>query len=172
MRYHSSREVTVRDVMTTDMEELRKEMAVMKEELGGVKKELQEIKGSLDVLAERSSAQNDRMADGVRIMKKIAEWLEEKFFQTQQKLPPGHSKVVKQPGQGSSSLQKLPPPSKPLVAPHASPALASVSVKKPLFKTPMIAEEEAPASPAKKKLRLNRSNVPSRSGSQGGQTQN
>ena len=160
------------EVATVDVEELRKKMVVMREEIGGVKKVLREIKGSLDVLAERSSAQNDRMADAVKIMKKMAKWLEEKFPQTQQKLPSGPSKVIRQPGQGSSSQQQLPPQSKPLVAPHTSPAFASVSVRKPLSKTHVISEEKAPASPAKKKLKVNRPNVPPRSGSQGSQTQN
>ena len=160
------------EVATVDVEELRKKMVVMREEIGGVKKVLREIKGSLDVLAERSSAQNDRMADAVKIMKKMAKWLEEKFPQTQQKLPSGSSKTVRQLGQGSSSEQQLPPPSKPLVALHASPALASVFVRKPLTKTPMITEEEAPASLAKKKLNVKRPIVPPRSGSQGSQTQN
>ena len=95
--------------MTVDVAELRKEMAMMREEIGGVKKELQEIKGSLDALAEWSSAQNDRMTDAVKIMKRMAEWLGEVFPQTQQKLPSGPSKMVRQPGLGSSSQQRLPP---------------------------------------------------------------
>ena len=66
-----------------DVAEQRKEMAVMIEEMGGVKKQLQEIKGSLDALAEWSSAQNDRMTDAVKIMKRMEEWLGEVLPQTQ-----------------------------------------------------------------------------------------
>ena len=130
--------------------------------------ELQAIKESTDVLANRSSTQNERMTDAVTLMKKMAEWLEQKFSQTQQRLPPGPGNAARQPGQGSSSLQQLPPPSKPLVAPLASPPLASVSVKKPLSKQPMVDV----GSPAKKSVKLNRPNVPSKSGSRKGQTQN
>ena len=114
--------------MNADVEELRKEMDVMREELGGVRKELQGIKGSLNVLAERSSAQNERMTDAVKLMKRMAEWLEEKLSQTQQRQPLRPGTAVKHPGQGSSSLQQLPSASKPLVA-------SSVSAKKPLYKT-------------------------------------
>ena len=105
------------------------------------------------------------MTDAVKLMKRMAEWLEEKLFQTQQRLPLRLGTAVKQPGKGSSSLQQLPPASKHLVAP-------SVPAKKPLSKTSVITEEEGAASPAKKKQKLNRPNVPSKSGSQGGQTQN
>ena len=104
-------------------------------------------------------------------MKKMAEWLEEKFSQTQQRLPPRPGNAARQPGQGNSSLQHPPPPSKPLVAPPASSSLACVFVKKPLSKQPMVDEGES-ALPAKKKVKLNRPNVPPKSGSRGGQTQN
>ena len=146
-------------------------MAAVWEELGGVRLEIQAIKGSIDVLAERSSAQNDRMADAVRLMKKMAEWLEEKFSQTQQRLPPGFGSAARQPGQGNSSLQRPPPTSKSVVAMSASKSLAPVSVKKHISKQPVI-EEEEPESPVKKKVKTNRPSVPPRSGSRGGQTQN
>ena len=93
-------------VVSADVEELRKEMAVMREELGGARMELQAIKGSIDILAERSSAQNERMFDAVKLMKRMAEWLEGNFSQTQQRLPPGPGNAARQPGQVSSSLQR------------------------------------------------------------------
>ena len=93
-------------VVSADVENLRKEMAVIREELGGARLELQAIKGSIDILAERSSAQNERMSDAVRLMQRMAEWLEGNFSQTQQRLPPGPGNAARQPGHGSSSLYR------------------------------------------------------------------
>ena len=160
------------EVVSADVGELRMEIVVMREELGGARMELQAIKESIDVLANRSSAKNERMTDAVKLMKRMVKWLKEKLSQTQQRQPLIPGTAVKQPGQGSPSLQQLPPPSKPLVFPLTSPSLASVSVKKPMSKTPVIAEQEVPASPTKKKVKLNRPNVPSKSCSRWGQTQN
>ena len=72
----------VEDVVTVDVAELRKEMAEVREEIEGVKKALQEMKGSLDTLAGRSSAQNERMTDAVKLMKRMTEWLGEVLPQT------------------------------------------------------------------------------------------
>ena len=71
------------EVVSADVEELRKEVAAMREELGGARMELQAIKESIDVLANRSLAQNERMTDAVKLMKKMTEWLEHKFSQNQ-----------------------------------------------------------------------------------------
>ena len=90
-----------------DNEELRKE--VME-----VLMEIQALKGSIDVMAERSSAQNDRMSNAVRLMKKMAKWLEKKFSLTQKKISPGPSNLTTQPGQGSSSVQKPTSVSRPV----------------------------------------------------------
>ena len=157
------------EVASTDVEELRKEVTAMREELGGARVELRAIKKSIDVLANRSSAQNEMMTDAVKSMKRIVEWLEETLSQTQQRQPLRPGTAVRQ---GSSSHQQLPLQSKPLVAPLTSSSLAFVSAKKPMSKTPVIAEEEVPVSPAKKKVKLNRPNVPPKSSSRGGQTQN
>ena len=107
---------------------------------------LQEIKGSLNTLAGRSTAQNERMTEAVKLMQKMAVWLGEVFPQLKEK---------RQPSPGSSSQQQLPPPSKPSVASHVFPALTSVPVKKPLSRHLVITEEEAPASPTKKKVKVN-----------------
>ena len=91
------------------MEELRKEVVAIREELGGARGELRAIKESMDVLANRSSAQNERTTDAVNLMKKMAEWLGETLSQTQQRQPLRPGTAVRQPGQGSSSHQQLPP---------------------------------------------------------------
>ena len=91
----------VEDVVNADVAELRKEMAVVRGSIGEVKEVLQEIKGSLNTLAGRSTAQNERMTEAVKLMQKMAVWLGEVFPQLKEK---------RQPGPGSSSQQQLPPP--------------------------------------------------------------
>lgn len=49
--------------------------------------------------------------------------------------------------------------------------VATMSVKNPMSKQAEI-EEEEPVLPVKKKVKMNRPNVPPKSGSHGGQTQN
>ena len=86
----------VEDVVNADVAELRKEMAVVRENIDEVKEVLQEIKGSLNTLAGRSTAQNERMTEAVKLMQKMAVWLGEVFPQLNEK---------RQPGPGSSSQQ-------------------------------------------------------------------
>ena len=102
------------------------------------------------------------MTEAVKIMKRMAEWLEKKFPQTQKKLPLGPGNLTIHPGQGSSSVQKPASVSKPV---------APLSVKKPITKQVNV-EEEGLASPARKKVKTNCPNVPPWSGSRGCQTQN
>ena len=116
-------------MVNVDVTELRKEVAEVRGDIGEVKKVLQDIKGSLNTLAGRSSAQNERMTEAVKLMQRMAVWLGEMF---------PHIKEKQQPGPGSSSQQQPPPPSKPSVTPLVSPALASVSVRKPCRDPPLI----------------------------------
>ena len=95
---------------------------------------------------------------------------------TQQKVLPGSGSEVKQPGQGSSSLQQPPHQLKQVVTPSASkPVLIPSKSKSLMLKKPVSdqqeKEEEEPELPAKKKVEMTRPGIPPQSGSRGSQTQ-
>lgn len=85
-------------VDSVDYEEMKKEMGEMRRELGGVREKINALRGSITDLVGKSSVQSDRMADAVKIMMRLADWLDTKFSQTQKKLPPGPIGVITQPG--------------------------------------------------------------------------
>ena len=145
-----------------DKEDLMREMKEIRQDIGEVRMEIQELKGSITGLKEYVAKQNERITEAVQIMMRLADWLNTKFPQTLQKLPPRPSSVTKPPGQGSSSLRRPPSVPKPV---------ATLSVRKHVTKQAVI-EEEEPASLVRKKVKTNRPNVPPKSGSRGGQTQN
>ena len=152
-----------------DVQEVRKEMQVMRKEmvkdLGGMRKELsgnrEEVKtlrGNIADLAVKSSKQNERIAEAVELMMKMSKWVEKTLSLTQQNVLPGSSSEVKQPGQGSSSIQRLPHPLKPVVTSASKPVLTpstskSLMIKKPVSKQ-QEKEEEEPELPAKKKVKM------------------
>ena len=91
----------------------------------------------------KSSEQNERIAEAVELMMKMSKWVEKTLSLTQQKVLPGSSSEVKQPGQGSSSIQRPPPSLKPVVTPSASKPVSTPSTSESLLmKKPVSKHQE------------------------------
>ena len=168
--------------MKKEMQVMRKEMVRefggIRKELSGNREEVKTLRGNIADLAVKSAKQNERMTEAVELVMKMLKWLEKTLPLTQSKVLPGSSSEVKQPGQGSSSVQGPPHPLKQVVTPSASmPVLIPSKLKSLMLKKPMSdqpkreKEEEEPELPAKKKVKMTRPGIPPQSGSRGSQTQ-